>query len=67
MPTGNSTSNRTSAASTPPGPSFQSSHTQMSFVSSGNGPGAACVSPPCVIRAFLLLTSAGDRDSMTLF
>src|SRR5215831_9841966 len=29
MPTGNSTSNRTSAASTPPGPSFQSSHTQM--------------------------------------
>src|SRR5215472_18422320 len=29
MPTGNSTSNRTSAASTPPGSSFQSSHTQL--------------------------------------
>jgi len=29
--TGNSTSIRTSAAYTPPGPSFQSSHTQMYF------------------------------------
>jgi hypothetical protein len=31
MPTGNSISHRTSAASTPPGPSFQSSHTQINL------------------------------------
>ena len=75
MPTGISTSNGTSDASTPPGPSFQSSHTRFIFerclltiappdARVPNGDGSFFQSPPCRHERIDQRRNNGLRDSV---